>query len=102
MVSKHRTPSLLLKLRTEFGSRNGELSAGRLISSQRFLLRAIDGSVSASAGQDHSAPNDEVVKSENKYGINLKDPVEKLHGIISSFSPVVFSVRFSFLILGFL
>ncbi|PQQ11227.1 protein MULTIPLE CHLOROPLAST DIVISION SITE 1 isoform X1 [Prunus yedoensis var. nudiflora] len=94
LVSKHRTPSLLLKLRPEFGSRNGELSwAGRLISSQRFLLRAIDGSVSSSAGQDHSLRNDGVVKSKNKNGNNLKDPVGKLHGIISSFSPVVFSMR---------
>ncbi|KAK9928464.1 hypothetical protein M0R45_025597 [Rubus argutus] len=89
-VSKHRTPALVLKLRPQFGSSNSRfIWVRRLKSTQRFLLRAIDGSVSS----DPSARNDEAVKSENKYTINLKDPVDKLHGMISSVSPFVFTMR---------
>ncbi|KAM1127242.1 protein MULTIPLE CHLOROPLAST DIVISION SITE 1 isoform X2 [Malus sylvestris] len=85
--SNHRTPSLLLKLRPEFGRVRG------LKSSERFPLRAIDGSV-GSAGDDHTSPNGEVAKTENKITItNLKDSIGKLQGMISSVTPLVFSMR---------
>ncbi|TQD70799.1 hypothetical protein C1H46_043663 [Malus baccata] len=85
--SNHRTPSLLLKLRPEFDR------VRRLKSNERFPLRAIDGSV-GSAGDDHTSPNGEVAKTENKITItNLKDSIGKLQGMISSVTPLVFSMR---------
>ncbi|RXH96767.1 hypothetical protein DVH24_009609 [Malus domestica] len=87
--SNHRTPSLLLKLRPEFGR------VRRLKSSERFPLRAIDGSV-GSAGDDHTSPNGEVAKTENKITItNLKDSIGKLPGMISSVTPLVFSCLYN-------
>ncbi|XP_062029139.1 protein MULTIPLE CHLOROPLAST DIVISION SITE 1 isoform X1 [Rosa rugosa] len=88
-VSKHQTPALVLKFRPELGSSNGRfIWARRLKPTHRFLLRAIDGSGSSN-GENPNAHNDE----NYKYTINLKDPVDKFHGMISSVSPIVFKIR---------
>ncbi|XP_050378146.1 protein MULTIPLE CHLOROPLAST DIVISION SITE 1 [Argentina anserina] len=88
-VSTHQTPALLLKLRPQFGSGNTRFVwASRLIPTHRFLIRAIDGSASSNGENPNDRGDDDY-----KFTINLKDPVDKFHGMISSVSPIVFKIR---------
>lgn len=89
-VTKHSTPSHLLELRLELDFANAQLIWNRRLSAtQKFELRAVDAS-SSSSGEEQSS-QDEEVKSD-RISLNLKEPVSKFQGIISSFPPIVFTV----------
>ncbi|XP_004300113.1 PREDICTED: uncharacterized protein LOC101293396 [Fragaria vesca subsp. vesca] len=84
-VARHQTPGLL---RPQFGSGNCRfIWARRLKPTHRFLVRAIDGSVSSN-GENPSALNDDY-----KFTTNLKDPVDKFHVMVCSVPPIVFKIR---------